>query len=1336
VGGVVNHYLKVDSVFNDDIKYDPAYSVDGFSRGDLVMLIQMTGATADSFNVSDAIPALTYEANNAGTYELLSVDQIIPAEKRIVFTAEIMGNFTSGERIQLVRVKESEADIVVDDEINAQPWDGETGGIIALFTLEKLVLNDNIDASASGFRGADPDQTNYTGGINPGDTLYYDLVDTNRAALKGEGYFSVLDDNFNFRRGRGHWGNGGGGGNGLYSGGGGGGHVGSGGAGGSQYDNNDPSEILAAGGVGTDISGIYNLRDGDFVLMGGGGGTSTQNLSDNREATAGGDGGGIVLIVADSIITNGNAILSNGESVTETATAGGGGAGAGGAIFMDINKFGENVHVEVKGGLGGLADGDCTGSGGSGGGGIIWISSHSEPTGLTEFLNGGGIVSNCNPPYYGRAGSNGLLKFVLKTPLNGYYFNAVDGSDTLCEGQLPDPLTGSVPKGGNGDFDYYWQESFDQENWTNVGVQADSLEYQPPVVTSTVYYRRVVVAYNGSADTSKNLELFVYPKIEDNNIADHDTICTGGTTELITGTTIATGGDGNFTYQWQWSNTLNQWNEETEELSNNPYNAGTLNDTTYIRRLITSVGRVCQDYSDTVSIIVLPDIGNNNLIETTQTICESDVADTIRLTSPTGGDPAYYEYEWLQGTNSSGYTSVSASNVTFFVPGSLTDSMHYKRIVKSGIEHACMDTSNEHSIFVLPSISSNSITDESTICAGNKPDSILGTFPAGGNAEFNYQWLWRTNISGYSEIPDSDEKSFTPDDIFADTTHFKRVVLSGLNAACRDTSNEITLEVIPYINNIVQDFADSLCAGQSPELFSGETATGGVNSFSYFWENQNVAQGGNFTEIPEAIGLSYQATSLFDSTYFRRAVVSGICTTYSDTFRITVFPAITNNTYNNGLIDSACFNTTLEIDGKSPVGGLVNDRRYIWEQSDDSENWQPAADAPNDSSYFTPALTDSMYYRRIVQSGLSNECVDTAAPVLIRINPLPWGDIKASYDSICENESTAVQWHFSGNQPWNVIMTDGTDTYTAENIGNSDSLIVSPPENRALELQLLTDRYGCEANDTNYMNTHIIKVSALPAANAGQDTSEFCGLQYELNAELDLPAPSFGRWSTSFDELTQSQQREENLISEADQYGSGVFIWTEINGVCQHSDSVYVILYEQPEEPEAGKNQELDFMFNTLLEASAPNAGNGFWTVLSGAGVFEDSTSHVSRVSNMQKNKNVFKWTVENGVCQVVSDTVVITVNDLVIPKGFTPNGDKFNEQLVIQPNDGGTIEVIIFNRYGKLVHQDEKYGANNNYWEGKNMDGDPLPAGTYYYIVKFSNSDEPPKKGFVELKR
>ena len=82
------------------------------------------------------------------------------------------------------------------------------------------------------------------------------------------------------------------------------------------------------------------------------------------------------------------------------------------------------------------------------------------------------------------------------------------------------------------------------------------------------------------------------------------------------------------------------------------------------------------------------------------------------------------------------------------------------------------------------------------------------------------------------------------------------------------------------------------------------------------------------------------------------------------------------------------------------------------------------------------------------------------------------------------------------------------------------------------------------------------------------------------------------------------------------------------------------------------------------------------------------------------------------------------------MPNTFTPNGDGINDMWDIKGLEffpGCTVEV--YNRYGTMMYHSVGYVVP---WDGK-FNGEPLPVGTYYYIIDPKN-DKPKLSGYVAI--
>jgi gliding motility-associated-like protein len=165
----------------------------------------------------------------------------------------------------------------------------------------------------------------------------------------------------------------------------------------------------------------------------------------------------------------------------------------------------------------------------------------------------------------------------------------------------------------------------------------------------------------------------------------------------------------------------------------------------------------------------------------------------------------------------------------------------------------------------------------------------------------------------------------------------------------------------------------------------------------------------------------------------------------------------------------------------------------------------------------------------------------------------------------------------------------------------------------------------------------------------------------------------------------------------------------------------------------AGPDTVLSFQFETRMDALPPDEyETGLWSVISGSGKFSDPSSAETAVSGLSLDKNLYLWTVSNGVCPESSDSVEISVHDLIVPTLITPNMDGRNDYLIIRGSDIlGRIELVIFDRRGIQVYKSENY---DNLWDGIDINGKPLSDDTYFYVLKSENHK--PVKGFIVIRR
>jgi len=191
------------------------------SSGDLLMIIQMQGALINGSREPwsgtgwyglplDNTWGEVTNYNNAGNYEFVEVASV-PNSTSIQLKCGLKNDYTDTARVQVVRVPRYN-DLTVNSSITADPWDGSTGGIVAIEVLGTTTIgaSGSIDVTGLGFRGGTANVTGYVNGASQ-----WALMENDRGGEKGEGIGGKGLD-YDYRGGRygmGAAANGGGGGN-------------------------------------------------------------------------------------------------------------------------------------------------------------------------------------------------------------------------------------------------------------------------------------------------------------------------------------------------------------------------------------------------------------------------------------------------------------------------------------------------------------------------------------------------------------------------------------------------------------------------------------------------------------------------------------------------------------------------------------------------------------------------------------------------------------------------------------------------------------------------------------------------------------------------------------------------------------------------------------------------------------------------------------------------------------------------------------------------------------------------------------------------------------------
>lgn len=409
------------------------YAGSNLAFGDLIMLIKCQGAAIDITNSSSYGNILAM--NNVGDYQLFVVSDV--SGNTISVCGSLSGNFNVGatERVQVVRIPRlSSLTITPTGVLTASPWNGNSGGIVAIEVDGNVVIDGKIDVSGLGFRGGALNNFSMPGNFDFVTNDVYSGAEKGESIAGSQTDYDLMNGRFN----RGAPANGGGGGNSHDAGGGGGANAGNpllwngfgnpdlsepswaiawdlespgfssnistgGGRGGYSFSRDDldalvvpPNDPLWGGDNRLNIGGMGGrplAYSSNTLFFGGGGGAGSEN---DDVGGAGGNGGGIIYCLITGNLTGSGNIIANGNDGENTVVFigrdGPGGGGGGGAIKLNVQgSIDQNLNLIAKGGKGGdqiIPWTEAEGPGGGGGGGFISITSNAFAADVSGGANG------------------------------------------------------------------------------------------------------------------------------------------------------------------------------------------------------------------------------------------------------------------------------------------------------------------------------------------------------------------------------------------------------------------------------------------------------------------------------------------------------------------------------------------------------------------------------------------------------------------------------------------------------------------------------------------------------------------------------------------------------------------------------------------------------------------------------------------------------------------------------------------------------------------------------------------------------------------------------------
>ena len=400
------------------------------------------------------------------------------------------------------------------------------------------------------------------------------------------------------------------------------------------------------------------------------------------------------------------------------------------------------------------------------------------------------------------------------------------------------------------------------------------------------------------------------------------------------------------------------------------------------------------------------------------------------------------------------------------------------------------------------------------------------------------------------------------------------------------------------------------------------------------------------------------------------------------------------------LANSAASTPTINPDGPTTI--CAGDSVMLTSSSGISYLWS------NEATTESIVVTESGDYT--VQVTNIGGCLSAASEVtVVKVNSLPPAPAITTDGptTFCSGELVTLTSSAGTNYLWSTGSTSSSINVTAA--GSYNVKII--------------DSNGCYSLKSDDIQ---VNINALPIATAGSNSPVCEGNILNLTSS----GGTTYKWSGPNGFISSIQNPSiSNVITAM----TGTYkVTVSTSQGCTATDTLDITVNENPV-AYAGADQDLKFIFESVMNADLSASETGEWTLVSGSARITDIHSPVTGLTELGLGRNVFTWEVFSGTCKA-SDEVIIFVEDLFIPSVITPNGDGKNEFFIINSltmSGAERAELIILNKWGSVEYRNKNY---LNDWDGKNDRGDYLENDTYMYLLRFENGFT--RKGTVLITR
>lgn len=611
--------------------------------------------------------------------------------------------------------------------------------------------------------------------------------------------------------------------------------------------------------------------------------------------------------------------------------------------------------------------------------------------------------------------------------------------------------------------------------------------------------------------------------------------------------------------------------------------------------------------------------------------------------------------------NDSIFTDASGATANFTLPGYGTFTVGLQVITSTN------DTTlGYQNVTVYPSATAS--YSATSVCAGNATMfTSTSSVPTGSIASQN----WDLDNDGSFD----DASGATASYLFSGAgTYTVKLEVTTDNGCVTEFSNTVTVHPNP-----TADFNfNNVCIGDTTKVVASATvATGSIASYAWDFDNDG--------QFDDATGVNpgYVYTSPGSYVVSLQVTTNNGCQ-YSVSHTVVVSPLPVMLFDFEGVCDGQTVNFTNNSINQ------VGDMDYLWDFGDatTSDAVHPTHEFPGPGTY-TVELTGTNSY------GCTNSVTRDITIYATPIASFTATDVCYGGTTVFSNTTTsngtgvaAYFWNFGDNEGSSII--NPVHTYDA-------------PGTYPVEL-IITSVNGCMDTATGFAN-----VWELPAADIKSSTDEFsfCDGDSIMLSLAQVANDETVFWSTT--ETTSSI-----TVNEAGFYSA---IITDSHG-CQSSDGVDVIVHALPS-MEISNDTMVSLGYDVPLWVTG--AADYEWAPSTYLDDYQSSSP--TAISPLESITYVVTGTSEYGCVDTISVTITVDPDyTFEATNVITPNGNDQNDLWYVKNLElYDDCDIVIVNRWGNEVYASRGYQTP---WDGT-LDGEALPEGTYYYVVKCDGTEK-----------